>query len=135
MEIGRILDITRDSRASEGDSYIIDSPCRSLRLQTGFFSLSTNASRLQQLLNNNSVSSLYLYDVKIELSASTALSQAMAANVNLRTLFSINRHEVPASCARSSVQVKRAWEREHYQWLESQQDHCRTPLGVRQGYR
>ena len=95
MEIGRILDITRDSRASEGDSYIIDFPCRSLRLQTGFFSLSTNASRLQQLLNNNSVSSLYLYDVKIELSASTALSQAIAANVNLRTLFSINRHEVP----------------------------------------
>ena len=80
MEIGRILDITRDSRASEGDSYIIDSPCRSLRLQTGFFSLFTNASRLQQLLNNNSVSSLYLYDVIIELSASTVLSQAIAAN-------------------------------------------------------
>ena len=95
MEIVRVLFRGRDSRASEGDSYIIDSPCRSLRLQTGFFSLSTNASRLQQLLNNNSVSSLYLYDVKIELSASTALSQAIAANGNLRTLFSINRHEVP----------------------------------------
>ena len=32
MEIG--VDIPKDSsRASEGDSYIIDSPCRSLRLQ------------------------------------------------------------------------------------------------------